>query len=75
MKIYQIAEGPIQACEVEGHDDNDLNWVVFALVEQPDGSLLEEEVNFSTYANAISLVNHFKEQIIPYSITLDELYD
>lgn len=75
MKIYQIAEGPMPANEVEGYPDDAKTWVVFALVEQPDGSLAEEDIEFNTWGLAMSLVNHFKEQIIPYEISLVDFYE
>lgn len=75
MKIYQIAEGPLPASDVEGYNDNDTGFVVFALVEQPNGCLSEEDIYFANWGLATSLVNHFKEQIIPYHIDMSELYE
>lgn len=75
MKIYQIAEGPLHACDVEGYENSATGYVVFALVESGDGSLVEEDIYFDSWDLAISLVNHFKEQIIPYEISMSDLYD
>jgi hypothetical protein len=75
VKIYQIAEGPLHACDVEGYENSATGYVVFALVEAGDGSLVEEGIHFDTWNLAMSLVNHFKEQIIPYEIILSDIYE
>lgn len=68
MKIYNIVQGPFQACEVEGYPEDANFFLVVCQVEQDDGSLEEEDVAFPTWSLAIDLVNHFKQQIIPYEI-------
>ena len=75
MKIYQINEGPIHSSELEDYEDEDV-WVVFALVENPINKALEEQpLEFANYDLAYSLVDHFKQQIIPYSLDMVDIYD
>ena len=76
MKIYQICEGPIHSSDLEEYDDDANIWVVYALVENTISKALEEEaIEFDNYKTAYALVDHFKQQIIPYSIDWSMLYD
>jgi hypothetical protein len=68
MKIYQVVEGPMWSREMEGYPEDSDFYITVCLVEQDDGSLLEEEVAFATFNLAYDVVKHFKAQIIPYSV-------
>jgi hypothetical protein len=70
-KIYNVIVGPIHASEYDGGDCYDDEWVILALVEQPNGALEEEEIVLDTFDEAYEIVKHFKSQIIPFEIELD----
>ena len=66
-KMYQVIEGPIHTSDIEDsyYDEKD-GWIVVGLVEQVNGSILEEEVLFDTFDEAYEVVKWFKQQIIPF---------
>ena len=67
LKVYNIIEGPISTYDIPDWDEEH-GWMVVCLVEQENGSIFEEEINFTTFNEAYELVKWFKSQIIPYEV-------
>lgn len=69
MKIYDVIQGPFKASDFEGYPSDASFYIVVCKIEDATGALLEEDVAFPSFYHAMSVVDHFKQQIVPYEIT------